>query len=963
MTVAGETDPGGSMRAEIFARLDAHLAKSKVEVRPTRPETSRSDRDSEIARIRPAACRDPRRRLTRAPRSPPPPFLPDAKDPLESSELYELVRVFAAFGIDGFPSDQPRDEAVRRLLETELPPEAEPETRAPPPANARRYVPQHAEAASTPGRPGYDDGTRAAGSREAPLGRSLFGAFGDDSAEDGLRLSRRASTEPPLPSLAAFERGGGPFDPPTATSRSGSRLARSASAEPRTAAAAARYAARTRPASASTSTSPGRARPAWGGGGGSRRLEDPESPGLGAVSRRGRARGGFDAASRRSMSAALSEKERARVAANRARAELATGERLRAARELRESRLSAPGGVASARRFSSRTALAFGSSAPMASRRGDAFSGASLRSSSPGAFARNAGDRLYRRGVFEREKRERERARELERIAAEATGDVAISRDFSSGMGGVESSRPFGMTNVSRALMTDARAFESRQRLFEAKKAESVELERLRAFTRDLEETRDLGKPRITASARAMTRTVNDLGAWQRRRDARLEQARRDREADESRELTFAPATDYSKSAAAAARPIRARRAPGAWSPPKSPPRARSSAARSVNERRSAPRGAAGRAFAGGKEDAAVRAAGTDGVASGPAATERRTPTKLPAADGDSRSAARSHAAPYSPKAHEREMARALAGAALAGAAAMARVATTPATGRPSTAPLSVSSPRANANPFGLTQVTHRETHDTSPNRVPGTGRPSVATDEATPSPDPRAATSLRNSVNFDESAPTGVSAEPSPRGVPVATTRATELRDAARRLALQEAAAKEAFRPRITARARALRRQGNFGERLHENASAKKRGPRAESPAKKTRAATRNAGDGGVSLASAPSASAMPSVAGALVRQREKAREERRARVSPRAGRATDPVPGQWGARGERPAWGAYGCDDDATPTPAQRRLDLRGDPSSARARHDEGPPDRGARRSVWEAETRARETWGYYE
>ena len=58
--------------------------------------------------------------------------------------------------------------------------------------------------------------------------------------------------------------------------------------------------------------------------------------------------------------------------------------------------------------------------------------------------------------------------------------------------------------------MTDARAFESRQRLFEAKKAESIELERLRAFTRDLEETRDMGKPRITASARAMRRTVDD---------------------------------------------------------------------------------------------------------------------------------------------------------------------------------------------------------------------------------------------------------------------------------------------------------------------------------------------------------------------------------------------------------------------------------------------------------------------
>ena len=70
--------------------------------------------------------------------------------------------MFAAFCIDGFPSDQPRDDAVRRLLETELPPEAEPEIRAPPPANARRYVPQHAEAASTPKRPAYYDTARAA---------------------------------------------------------------------------------------------------------------------------------------------------------------------------------------------------------------------------------------------------------------------------------------------------------------------------------------------------------------------------------------------------------------------------------------------------------------------------------------------------------------------------------------------------------------------------------------------------------------------------------------------------------------------------------------------------------------------------------------------------------------------------------------------------------------------------------
>ena len=107
-----------------------------------------------------------------------------------------------------------------------------------------------------------------------------------------------------------------------------------------------------------------------------------------------------------------------------------------------------------------------------------------------------------------------------------------------------------------------------------------------------------------------------------------------------------------------------------------------------------------------------------------------------------------------------------------------------------------------------------------------------------------------------------------------------------------------------------------------------------------------------------------MPSVAGALARQKEKAREERRSSAA-RAGRASAPGAGsgQWGMYGDQPepAWGAYGSD--AAPPPAQRRLDLRGGPSSARARDDEGPPDRGAARSVREAEARAREAWGYYE
>ena len=65
--------------------------------------------------------------------------------------------MFVAFGIDGFQADQPRDEAVRKLLETELPREPEAESQANPLKNPHRYVPQHAEAASTPKRPTYDD--------------------------------------------------------------------------------------------------------------------------------------------------------------------------------------------------------------------------------------------------------------------------------------------------------------------------------------------------------------------------------------------------------------------------------------------------------------------------------------------------------------------------------------------------------------------------------------------------------------------------------------------------------------------------------------------------------------------------------------------------------------------------------------------------------------------------------------
>jgi|TARA_B110000977_G_scaffold197919_1_gene281627 hypothetical protein len=48
MVVSDETDPNGSMRAEMFARLDTHLAKSKREVRAV----SFRDRPGDVKRNR-----------------------------------------------------------------------------------------------------------------------------------------------------------------------------------------------------------------------------------------------------------------------------------------------------------------------------------------------------------------------------------------------------------------------------------------------------------------------------------------------------------------------------------------------------------------------------------------------------------------------------------------------------------------------------------------------------------------------------------------------------------------------------------------------------------------------------------------------------------------------------------------------------------------------------------------------
>ena len=111
------TAPGGeSIRSEIFARL-----------RRTR-RSKRGARFRVGARARrPAGAPRPVARSATASSShavpPPPPSVSRAQDSLTSTELYELVKMTAAFGVDGLPADPgAKEEAVHMILETELPP-------------------------------------------------------------------------------------------------------------------------------------------------------------------------------------------------------------------------------------------------------------------------------------------------------------------------------------------------------------------------------------------------------------------------------------------------------------------------------------------------------------------------------------------------------------------------------------------------------------------------------------------------------------------------------------------------------------------------------------------------------------------------------------------------------------------------------------------------------------------------
>ena len=93
-----------SIRAEIFERLDAYLDKSRREVRPRAAHPPPGGSAPTGAGEFNSFTHDPTHPLT-ARRALPvhPPSIPRAQGTLKSNELYELVRLTTAFGVDGLP--------------------------------------------------------------------------------------------------------------------------------------------------------------------------------------------------------------------------------------------------------------------------------------------------------------------------------------------------------------------------------------------------------------------------------------------------------------------------------------------------------------------------------------------------------------------------------------------------------------------------------------------------------------------------------------------------------------------------------------------------------------------------------------------------------------------------------------------------------------------------------------------
>ena len=93
-----------SIRAEIFERLDAYLDKSRREVRTRAAHPPPGGSAPTGAGEFNSFTHDPTHPLTARLALPVhPPSIPRAQGTLKSNELYELVRLTTAFGVDGLP--------------------------------------------------------------------------------------------------------------------------------------------------------------------------------------------------------------------------------------------------------------------------------------------------------------------------------------------------------------------------------------------------------------------------------------------------------------------------------------------------------------------------------------------------------------------------------------------------------------------------------------------------------------------------------------------------------------------------------------------------------------------------------------------------------------------------------------------------------------------------------------------
>lgn len=390
---------------------------------------------------------------------------------------------------------------------------------------------------------------------------------------------------------------------------------------------------------------------------------------------------------------------------------------------------------------------------------------------------------------------------ELRRARIEHDHATATPAQLSSppvGMGGEESVAFRGMTNVSRALMEDhphggdflqrqSAALARRDAKLEEERAK-LEAEALRAEASAMRPT-----PEITETASRMRRTVDDLRAWQDRKNASVRELRRRRDEYEDRvHNTFTPrmskgsvaiererrnaAAKYRSTYSAGSSP--SAKSPSAKSPGVEPSPLPNDEPHRTHEHESfddetladarARTRRGGDAFSPEPRVRNVHTAPTPTPMTHRAVTQRASSSTTNGAGGAD------------------AMAAVLAGAAMAGAAALAARTTA---GAPK--PEAAAEARQPAPAAGAQQPAGGESGTTFPS---GTGRRTSAS----------MGTSIRNSVRVPRAAAGHYTRNPA--AVPPAAMTLDDERSTT-------------FTPRITAKASSLRRSGDFGDRMHRAA------------------------------------------------------------------------------------------------------------------------------------------------